>query len=154
MEQIERGDLVKCKITGYKGICVARTDWLWSGTRWLVKSQYPGKESEPASRGFDEHDLEIVAKRSVAPAPEADPRFKLGDELQDSVTGFKGVATGVTTWLNGCVRWTITSRQMHEGKPVADENFEDGRVVRVAETKEQPRRTGGDRPNPTIRDAF
>jgi hypothetical protein len=29
-------------------------------------------------------------------------RIELGDEVQDLITGIKGIATGRTTWLTGC----------------------------------------------------
>ncbi len=34
-------------------------------------------------------------------------RVMLGDECQDMVSGFRGIATSRTEWLNGCsIRWT------------------------------------------------
>lgn len=48
-------------------------------------------------------------------------KFENGDEVKDSITGFKGVVVARTEWLNGCIRYVIQSRKRSkEGKPVDD----------------------------------
>lgn len=41
---------------------------------------------------------------------------QLGDEVKDTITGFKGTATGKTEYLNGCVRVVVQPRVDKDGK--------------------------------------
>ena len=43
--------------------------------------------------------------------------IKLGDKVKDSITGFTGVVTGITTWLNGCVRIGVQHEKLKDGVP-------------------------------------
>jgi len=42
----------------------------------------------------------------------------LGSKVKDTVTGFIGIATGVTIWLNGCIRYGVQSTELKDGRPV------------------------------------
>ena len=88
--------------------------------------------------------------------------INLGDEVKDKVTGFKGIAVAVTTWLNGCVRVTITPEGLDkEGKVKTSESFDEeqltlikaGKVAAVKTRAEQPvavpkAKSGGPKPEP------
>jgi hypothetical protein len=37
-------------------------------------------------------------------------KYELGVELQDAVTGFKGIVMGRTDYLNGCQRYSLHVR--------------------------------------------
>ena len=63
------------------------------------------------------------------------PKYKCGDMLQDTITGFEGIATAVTTWLNGCIRYSIQPRELREGKPVEEQWFDEKQVALVKQTK-------------------
>lgn len=43
-------------------------------------------------------------------------RVKLGDEVRDRVTGFRGVVTSVTLFLNGCTRCGVQPPVGKDGK--------------------------------------
>ena len=45
--------------------------------------------------------------------------FHLGDRVRDKVSGIEGIAVCVTTWLNGCERWSITPQGV-EGTELSD----------------------------------
>jgi len=45
-----------------------------------------------------------------------DEFVELGDEVTDAVTGFVGIATAATTFLNGCRRIQITPKADATGK--------------------------------------
>lgn len=57
----------------------------------------------------------------------------LGSLVKDCYTGFEGVATGRTEWLYGCARIGIEPRQLHDGKPVETQWFDEQRVIVVTE---------------------
>lgn len=42
---------------------------------------------------------------------------ELGDEVKDKISGFRGVCTGLFSYINGCVRAMIEPRTLHDGKP-------------------------------------
>jgi hypothetical protein len=74
--------------------------------------------------------------------------INLGDEVKDIVTGFTGIVTAKTEWLNKCVRIHVTPQKLHEGKPIESQVFdlEQLEVLKkkaVVIEKEIP--TGGDR---------
>lgn len=63
-------------------------------------------------------------------------RVKLGEEYEDHITGFRGVATGRFEFLHGCVRVMLEGQQ--DGKP--EEFTVDEQRLRTPK---------GDRPEPT-----
>jgi hypothetical protein len=75
----------------------------------------------------------------------------LGRMATDRITGFKGVVTSSTEWLNGCVRVTLQPRHLHEGKPVESQVFDIEQIV-ILENEASDLEdllfsgTGGDRP--------
>ena len=42
----------------------------------------------------------------------------IGDTVEDTITGLKGVVIARTEWLHGCVRMVIQPRELKDGKPV------------------------------------
>ncbi len=55
----------------------------------------------------------------------------LGAVAKDTITGFEGVVTGRTEWLNGCVRLYLQPQELHEGQPSKERTFDEPQVVRV-----------------------
>lgn len=52
---------------------------------------------------------------SIEPAPF---KFRLGAEVKDIITGFKGVIAGRTQYMTGCNRYCIQDRKLDkDGKP-------------------------------------
>lgn len=49
---------------------------------------------------------------------------KLGDRAKDTVTGYTGIVVAKTEWLNGCIRVSIQSEKLKEGKPLDTEGFD------------------------------
>ena len=41
--------------------------------------------------------------------------IRLGDEVQDRVTGAKGIVIALTVWLNGCVRAMVQQKTKKDG---------------------------------------
>lgn len=78
----------------------------------------------------------------------------LGDQVTDPVTGFKGTAVAVTTWMYGCRRITIQPKGVDkEGKVFPDMAFDEPQLtvtkranvpVKVQKLRQV---TGGPRPN-------
>ena len=77
---------------------------------------------------------------------------ELGDVVKDRISGFKGVATCCSTWLNGCVRWTLQPEKLgKDGASAASETF-DIQQLEVVSKKKIAAGTlspGGPRPEPS-----
>lgn len=81
--------------------------------------------------------------------------FKVGDVVRDTLTGFEGVAVGITEWLHGCKRVTIQPQKLHDGKPIEAMTFDAPQLVLVKAMQHQPMRsTGGPRPEPQRKPAI
>jgi len=77
-ESIELGDRVKHKITGFKGVVVAVTQWLNGCVRLNVQPEKLKKEGGQADvETVDIGELELLAKR-VIEAPLPAPAFVAG----------------------------------------------------------------------------
>ena len=64
-QKIELGDTVKDIITGFEGVVVARTDWLYNCVRFTVQPKEM-KDGKPLdSITFDEDQLSVIASKSV-----------------------------------------------------------------------------------------
>lgn len=78
-------------------------------------------------------------------------RVQLGDEAQDTVSGFAGVCVARTEWLNGCWRMTLQPKGLDkDGKPQETQTFDDFQLE-VTKPKVQPvgsKETGGPRDAP------
>jgi hypothetical protein len=80
--------------------------------------------------------------------------IELGDEVKDTISGYKGVVVAFTTWLNKCRRITVQSRKLESGKPVENQTF-DIEMLELVKKGKQPQKpyTGGGRPNVGARPA-
>lgn len=80
-------------------------------------------------------------------------KFDLGARVSDVITGFKGVVTARTEWLNGCKRYVVQSEKLDkDNKPVdlaLDE--EQMKVVGKPVVTVISRPGGGPRPAPQQR---
>lgn len=65
---LKLGDRVRDKISGYTGIIVARTEWLYGCNRYNVQSEAMHDGLPVEARGFDEPQLEVVAPEALTDA--------------------------------------------------------------------------------------
>ena len=70
--------------------------------------------------------------------------FTLGAELEDVVSGFRGIATGRAEYLTGCTQYCLVPKVDAEGKVRAGEWFDEQRLEKVGEgVTTTSRDTGG-----------
>ncbi len=79
-------------------------------------------------------------------------QIELGDEVKDIVSGFTGIATARTEFLNGCIRISIDPPVDKEGKPVEGKWFDQEQIEVLQRGKVKPKpatpmadTTGGER---------
>lgn len=81
--------------------------------------------------------------------------IKLGCKAKDTITGFTGIVTSITEWLNGCRRVGIQPQELKDGSIVKEHVFDIEQLEYIDHgVNKQPileritdavKRTGGDR---------
>jgi len=61
MKQIKLGDTVKCKVTGFKGVAVSRTEFLNGCIQYGIVPKVSKDCKYPEEVGIDEDSLEIIS---------------------------------------------------------------------------------------------
>ncbi len=82
--------------------------------------------------------------------------IKLGNKVKDTVTGFQGIATGRTEWMYGCARICVEPQELHDGKPIEGQWFDEQRLEVISDdrpqvSKDSSATTGGPRRDPVQR---
>jgi len=75
--------------------------------------------------------------------------IELGREVQDRITGFRGIAIGRTTYLQGCSRILVQPKVGKEGTIPEPASFDEPDLVVVGDgilPKPEPKKNGGPRP--------
>jgi hypothetical protein len=126
------GSKVKDEVTGFEGIGVSFTEWMYGCNRVGIESLAlkDGKPIPP--QYFDEQRVEIL-EEAKEPVALSKPGVKLGSIVRDRHTGFQGKAVGRTTFLYSSVHLHIEPQTLHEGKPIDVQSFEASRVELVEE---------------------
>lgn len=73
-------------------------------------------------------------------------RVKLGELYTDEITGFKGVAVGITEWLHQCRRVGLQDVKLTEnGKPLALQWFDEPGLIDAdgEPVEDETAKTGG-----------
>jgi hypothetical protein len=69
--------------------------------------------------------------------------IKLGDEVIDTVSGFKGVAVSSHNYLNGCTRITIQPKIGNDGKLPETQTFDEPQLKTISNKKHKSDNTNG-----------
>lgn len=56
---------------------------------------------------------------------------KIGDTVRDAISGYEGVVIGRTEWIYGCIRFTVQTQGLHEGKPIDPVSLDEGQAIWV-----------------------
>lgn len=73
MKEIQLGQEVKDKVTGFKGIAVAKTTFLQGCRRIVIQPKVNKEGVMSESQSFDEPDLEVIG-HGILPKPEPEPK--------------------------------------------------------------------------------
>lgn len=70
MTQVQLGDRVRDRITGFEGVVIGITDWLYQGRRPIVQPSKLDKDGAlQKSESFDEDLLEVIEAGAFAVTP-------------------------------------------------------------------------------------
>ena len=150
---VKLGQQVRCKITGFEGVvdhlCFPMADATKIGIQAPMNKD--GKMGECYT--LDYMSIEILNEKPIIKPKQSKPKFKLGDKVEDTITGLKGKIVMVIFYFNGCVHYRVQPT-IPEGKKAEDyaaQKFPEGTLKKIAEPKaekvkeklSQPQRTGG-----------
>jgi hypothetical protein len=81
--------------------------------------------------------------------------IKLGQRVVDQISGFKGVVTASSHYINGCNRYQVTAENIQNNEVPVSEWFDEQQLLVKGKKlilKADPE-LGGSRPNPQRNDA-
>ena len=71
-------------------------------------------------------------------------KFNLGDKAKDTITGFVGIVTCRSQWLNNCNTYSVQPTELKDGAPQNRQHFDEPQLELVVEKVVTPsRKTGG-----------
>jgi hypothetical protein len=80
----------------------------------------------------------------LAKKKEPEFKFDLGDKVKDHITGFAGIVTLRSQWLNNCNTYGVQPTELKDGAPQEREHFDEPQLAVVAENVASgSRSTGG-----------
>lgn len=143
---VELGDEVECTVTGFRGVTTYMAQRLHGVDRYSVQPPVDRDGKVPDSYEIDVTSLRVLVKAKVkAHNPVKVNDIQLGDEVEDPVTGMKGVVTVTSLALNGCTRVIVQPKLDHEGKYRKAQGFDIGELkkVKTAAVDHGQKKTGG-----------
>lgn len=117
--------------SGIEGIITSRTTFLTGNVQFSiqVKSKKDGAYIDPMS--FDIHQVDFVdagvSARAIACPTETG--ITLGEEVEDLVSGFKGIAMRKCEFMNGCVYYSVQAKKDKDN--TSKEDFIEYRRLKV-----------------------
>lgn len=116
---VELGDMVKDKITGFEGLALEKSEYLNGCVQFEVQPKIDKEGKIPEPSHIDEQQLEVIeiADTNLVFIPrDSDPAIALGEEVKDTLLGFKGVAISRSTSISGYVQYDVQPKKDKEGK--------------------------------------
>lgn len=152
---VKLGSTVKDMISGFEGIVIARSEWLYGCNRLIVESKRlkDGKPTE--GQWFDEQRIETIEEGTLSCDKPRECAVKLGNKVHDNLTGFEGVAVAKTIWSSGAVTISVEPTELQEnGQPITSQAFDVHRLEIISEpvipvSQESEASTGGPQNDPS-----
>ena len=70
-------------------------------------------------------------------------KFNIGDKVKDTITGFQGIITARTQWLNNCNTYNVQSQELKDGQPTDRVFFDEPQLELVESDVYEPKQTTG-----------
>lgn len=114
MQTIKLGSTCTDKATGYTGVAVSKVELLNGNVQYaIVPKAKPDSGDYPAGINLDADQLAVVDEGISADAKcAASTDLKVGEKVKDLVTGMSGIIIHKTTFLNGCVYFTVSVKDV------------------------------------------
>lgn len=148
------GDKVKDVITGYEGIVLAVSTWLYNVNRIAIQKQELVNNKIDEAIWIDQTPrIELVEKgvfKNIVVEPETHDFNEL-DEVEDTITSIRGIITGFVTWYSGCIRAVVTTKKLDKDNNPVDLHVSVKQLKKILSAVE-PRKTntGGPMRDPKV----
>lgn len=119
MSEIKIGCVVTDITSGFEGTITSRNELFNGNVQFSVQPKaFKGAEKLPEAYSIDAVSLKFKSKgvSDQAVTPQATD-IKLGDEVEDIISGHTGIAATKTTFLNGCIYFDVVKRS-NEAKKI------------------------------------
>lgn len=122
------GNIVRDVTTGFTGTAFQYVELLTGSTQLAIQpllkegeTHVLNAEGIPPAMNVDVDLLDFVSEGVADRVKPAKPEsIRLGDEVQDNVTGMKGITISRVTFINGCVYYHVQPRQNEKQKKDAE----------------------------------
>lgn len=134
-KQLCLGQRMRDKVSGFIGVADVCTEFLTGNIQYSLVPPTPlkaGTAEAGKPKVFDAFQLEYVADHIEPIAPPADTGIVLGEKVKDIVSGVTGIATLKSTFLNGCIYYTVVPDVTDSPKDISEMFFEYARLKRVS----------------------
>jgi hypothetical protein len=137
MEDIKLGSIIVDLQSGYEGTATARVELFSGNVQYTVTpSVKKGCEKFPEQVNFDAATVKLKGKGISALAQEPQPTgIAIGDEVECILSGFKGVASMKSTFMNGCVYFDVTKPENATKKQPAESMFISSTRLKLVKAK-------------------
>lgn len=132
--EFQLGQVLKDKVSGFKGIATNRTEFMTGNVQFQLQSKggLLSRFSVGQLGTFDQHQLGFVKHGDVVSIESVrDTGIVLGAKVKDIVSGIIGIATQKVTFLNGCVYYTVVPPASEGSLEVKDVFIEYKRLATV-----------------------
>lgn len=112
MQDIKLGSIVTDLASGLEGTAVSRMDMFNGNVQYAVQPKaLKGADKMPDPYNIDAATLKVKGKgiSDNAVTPQTTD-IVVGDEVEDIVSGHKGIAVAKVTFLNGCVYFDVVKK--------------------------------------------
>lgn len=137
MEDIKLGSIIVDLQSGYEGTATARVELFSGNVQYTVTpSVKKGCEKFPEQVNFDAATVKLKGKGISALAQEPQPTgIAIGDEVECILSGFKGIASMKSTFMNGCVYFDVTKPENATKKQPAESMFISSTRLKLVKAK-------------------
>jgi hypothetical protein len=109
------GKKLKDKVSGFTGIASIKTNFLTGTVQYTLVAPVD-KKGDIRELSFDVYQLEYIDEGVTTIEAPTDTGIKLGEEVKDIVTGVEGITIQECIFLNGCVYYTVSTKDEKEPK--------------------------------------
>lgn len=111
-QEIKLGNTVRDLTTGYEGVAINRTSFMNGTIQYNIQPKANGGTTYPDAISIDEHLMEVIDEglASRATPQTFESPIILGNKVKCLVTGFEGIATMKTEYLNGCAAYFVVGK--------------------------------------------
>lgn len=109
MSEIKLGCIAIDQASGFEGTVISKLEAFNGNVQYgLQPKAAKGADKLPEAWNFDAALVKFKAKgiSDQATAPQATD-IQVGDEVEDIISGHKGIASSKTTFLNGCIYFDV-----------------------------------------------